>query len=396
MVALDDEALGDEGEVVELGFDFFGEDVLAAGGEYHGLTAAAKVDVAFFVDGAEVAGAEPAVFGEGFAGGFFVFVVAFHYMVASELYFACGCVGVVGVNADLHIGEYLAYRTGLEVFPPGVAYKGGAFCHAVAYGIGEFDFAEEEGYIGVHRGSSYDDLAESAAEGFDELVAYLLVDFVVEQGDVEGETHGAFVDEGLDDVFVDFLEYEGDGDDNVWLDLVEGFKEYLGCGGAAKEGDVGADGYSGEEVEGAAVGMGHGEEGEVSFAAAKEAGADSEHDVSGEVAACEHYAFAKACGAGCIVDFHYLVVVELCIDNVFGLVSAGVFFVHFGFQAAGERLDVLAVALVEAAEVVEGKYGAKAGHGVLFEVVPDLVADEEEGGFAMVDYMMDIIWAEVL
>ena len=43
-----------------------GEDILSTGTENHGLAASADIEVVVLVQGAQVAGAEPSVFGEDF------------------------------------------------------------------------------------------------------------------------------------------------------------------------------------------------------------------------------------------------------------------------------------------------------------------------------------------
>ena len=72
------------GQLVEHHFDFLREDVLPVGAQDHALAAAHEEQAPDLVQGAQVAGAEPAVRGEGRARGFRVFVVAGEHHVAAH------------------------------------------------------------------------------------------------------------------------------------------------------------------------------------------------------------------------------------------------------------------------------------------------------------------------
>ncbi len=61
-----------------------------------------------------------------------------------------------------------------------------------------------------------------------------------------------------------------------------------------------------------------------------------------------------------------------------------------------ETVDGFPVALVQAAEIGEGKHGTQSGETFFFQLLPDGIAGEEEYGFGVVDNMVYVVWVEIL
>ena len=321
-----DQALVDVGHVAELCLDFLGVDVLAVGGEYHGLVSAPDVDCAVG-GGAEpshVAGVEPSVGVEGCGGGLGVLVVALHHVETAHDDFALGVAvaqgqGRIGHDACLHDAlEGSACRAWLEAPPGRVADEWAALGHAEAHGHGEADADEELLDLAVEGRAADNHLLEGAAEGLYELAAYDAVDGLVEAGDCEDPSYGLAGNHGHDYLAVDFLEDEWHADDERGSHLPYGPEQYDGGGGLAQQGDVGADGEGHEHVEGAAVGVGQGQEGEYARVLVVELGADAEDDVAAQVVEGEHHALREAGGARCVVDDAHRAAVEVWVGDVGG------------------------------------------------------------------------------
>ncbi len=330
--ALDDQALVDIGHVAQFGLDFLGVDVLAVGGEYHGLVSAPDVDgaVGGSAEPAHVAGVQPSVAVDGGGCGLGVFVVALHHVEAAHDDFALWVAVAlgqsrVGHDAGLHYSlECAARRAGLEAAPWRVTDEGAALGHAEADGHGEADADEEVLDLAVERGAADNHLFEGAPEGVDELAAYDAVDGLFETGHGEDPAYGLAGNHGHHDLAVDFLEDEGHADDERWAHLPDGPEEYDGCGGLAQQCDVRADGEGHEHVEGAAVGVGQGQEREDARVLVVELGADAEYDVAAQVVEGEHHALREAGGARCVVDDAHRAAVEVSVGDVGRGEAAGV------------------------------------------------------------------------
>src|SRR5438046_1874149 len=101
----DNHGVADVGAGLECVFDGLRSDEFSGRGFQQVLLAVGDEKIVVFVHVADIAGAEPAVFAQDFAGGFSVFVVAVHDARTLDENFS-----VFG-NADLHIGNGFAGTT---------------------------------------------------------------------------------------------------------------------------------------------------------------------------------------------------------------------------------------------------------------------------------------------
>ena len=119
---------------------------------------------------------------------------------------------------------------------------------------------EELFHFRVHCGSSDNHFFEPAAQCVHQFLADLSVYLSVQQRDAEGPFHGLFVDDGLNDILVYLFDNEGDGDYQVWFYFFERFHQNFWRGHFAQQCDVRTHSRSGQEVEGATIGMRQGQE----------------------------------------------------------------------------------------------------------------------------------------
>ena len=157
-----------------------------------------------------------------------------------------------------------------------------------------------------------------------------------------------------------------------------------------------SDGHGNEKVERAAVSVSQRNKAEFRVAAEKDFQFSTADHIACEVVACEHHTFAETCRPGCIVDLNYIFILDIGVMNVIFRESFRIVFDHLIIHAEQKLLDGFAVALMQAAEVSEREDTADLFDLVLFQIIPDAVADEKENRFGMVDNMMDIIRIKVL
>ena len=195
----DDGTFSDAFDFVDAVFDFAGVDVFAVHDD-EVFQAVDDVDVAVFVHVGEVAGVEPAVFGEDFLG-FFRFVpVALHDVVAAdeELADGAGDVGAVHFDGDhgFDAGDGGAAGQVLGLRGRQDADDGGGFGEAVAFLYGVLVSHEEGLRYGLRDGGASGD---EGVDGLHEGGVALARKEVVHRGDHDGDGDVVFHD-GIDDL----------------------------------------------------------------------------------------------------------------------------------------------------------------------------------------------------
>ena len=136
----------------------------------------------------------------------------------------------------------------------GIAYDGGALCHAVTYGIVETNLVQEFLHLRVEGGSSKDNFLKLAAKGVGELRAELLLNGGAQDGDAPVVL--GFVNERLELTLVHFLHYQRHCYDDVRMDVLECLHDDFGAGDAGQEVHVHAYCHLKQEFEHHAVHVG--------------------------------------------------------------------------------------------------------------------------------------------
>ena len=231
------------------GLDLFRIDVLARRVEDHRFDAAADEDVAFHVDDAQVAGAEPSVLGKGSLGGLGVLVVADGEVAPAGLDFAGDVVRVVGVDAQFVDG--LSAGAGHKFGPPLIAQQRAGLGHAIAHGVRQADLLEALLGLGVERRAAHDEALHGPAEGLDDFVARFAVNEFVQSRD--GQQRFGFLQRRLDGIGIDFFHHQGHRDHHVGLDVLHRLEQGSGRRGLAQEIDGNAIHVGVDELDGQAV-----------------------------------------------------------------------------------------------------------------------------------------------
>ena len=347
---------------------------------------------------------EPSLLVEDLVGVLVVFVISLHDVLAADKDLAGHALRVFGV--DLHFEQAFeepAARTCLELVVGGEADQRGAFGHAVADRDRELDLHQERLGLLVHRRAADDENSDVAAEGVHQFLADHRVDGRVEQRNLHGDRHGTFFQHREHLLAVDLFEdHRHAADDRGFHDghrLQQDFRRR----NLPQQGDVPTDGQRCEEVECAAVGVCQRQERQRAAAFLEiplsGLGVDHrhrEHHVAREVVHREHHALRIAGRSRGVVEQDDLVVGNFGIFDVVDAESArvlGAVVLHDVALELGERL---AVALVDRMEVREREYGLDLLDLVLLDHVPEVVAQEQQAAFRVVDDMDDVRRGEIL
>ena len=312
----DDEHLADEWVAAQAVLELGGGDVLASGGDDELLLASGDAQVAVLVEGADVAGAEPAVGGEGLGGGRGVVVVGGEdsdtadldllVLTDADLVAADGradgadLVEPVGVDADRAdgLGQAVALQDGqaqatVEV-PQALPQRPSAGDDETGIGSHESpDLAEDET---VGHGVRPTQAARGALWGVQSAG--------VGDGDLGGPTEqlelGAAAGLGVGGV-VDLLQDAWDGQDVGGSEGLQVGQEGLGVGGVAQHALAG----QGQQLEAAGVDVGQRQEQQQAHVGAPQDSGQVAHPVIRDadgVAVGELDALGAARGAGGVDD----------------------------------------------------------------------------------------------
>ena len=207
--------------------------------------------------------------------------------------------GIFGIDADGGAVHGLAAGARDVLGPVLIGKQRAGLGHAVAHEVRELDLPEDLLDLGIEGGAAHDELLHVAAEGLHEAVLDLLVDDLVDAGDLEEELHEGLVDGRLDLGLVDLLHHERHGDQQVRLDVGECLEERGRGRGLAEPVDGRAVAERVDELDYEAVHMGHREHRDH---LARRDVALAEVDVGAEVPVGQHDALRVAGGAGSVVD----------------------------------------------------------------------------------------------
>ena len=253
------------------------------------------------INHAEVTGLEPAVFGEGSLGGFFVLVVAEHHFFALDLQFADNVLRVVGIHTNLHSVHDMSAAVGHEIFPVNVTDERSALGHAVTDGEGELDILETFLHFGAEGRATDDEHTDIAAEGIHEALTHFGADLGAEDRQFPDHLDEGVLDHFLEFLLVDLLDHQGHGQNEVGMALFEGLhkdgRRHLG-----QEEDMVTGGHLVEEFEGHTEHMCQRKHGHEVLAGSGGDILDSVGDIGTEGAEGEHHALRATGCAGSVVD----------------------------------------------------------------------------------------------
>ena len=159
---------------------------------------------------------------------------------------------------------------------------------------------------------------------------------------------------------------------------------------------MGSDRHRRQQIKGATVRMGQGEEAELLVAPVHEVERHGVRYVPGQVIARQHHAFAETRRAGGIVQDGYLLVAAPGIPDVVPRESLRICLLHLLVQPLRRRPCPHAISLIEAAEVAQRKGRAQPWEPLLVDALPRAVAHEEELRVGVIKNMLNIVRIEIL
>ena len=238
------------------------------------------------------------------SGGLLVLVVAEHQVGAAGDDLARYALGIVAEYLHLHAIYGHAHGGGHEVLMVAIGDERGTLGGAVAARDGEADVDQELFHLLIEGSSTHDDFLDIAAEGFDHLVADGLLHLLAHHGHVEQEAYGVVLNLREHALADDFLDDQRHGDDDMGLDVLEGLCDDGRRRQAGEEEQMTPVAEAEDELEGHAVHMGHGEDGEHVLAGLDvlREQAHAEVQVAPERAVGEHDSLGEARGARGVVD----------------------------------------------------------------------------------------------
>src|SRR5262249_15043678 len=151
------------GEALEDGFDVFRVDVFPFVGDDHVFLAAEKMEMAFIIEPAEIAGHEPAI-DDGRCGELGLAEVTGHDRLAANRDFTNALV-VGGKDADFHAGERFADSIGAEGLQVVNGDGGAGFGEPVTIGDRYAQVVEELQRVGFAERAADNDGAKFPSEG---------------------------------------------------------------------------------------------------------------------------------------------------------------------------------------------------------------------------------------
>ena len=237
LAGIDDKRLGHVWHIVEFLLNLFGIDILPGGTENHVFVAAAYVEKSIGIEIADVAGCHPAV-AESSLGGFRVFVIALHHIVAANPQYAGSNGRIVTVDAQFHTVDTASARLGPRHLPRSIADERSTLSHAVADSIGEVDAAQECLDILVESGTSDNKFVQIAAEHLSETFLDFAQKMVVDKRQMQEHFHHRFVEQGENSCSYDFFDNQRHGHNHFRFDCGEGVHNDFGRRRACQEIDV--------------------------------------------------------------------------------------------------------------------------------------------------------------
>ena len=320
MLALQHDGLRHIRQFVENYLDLLGIDVLSVLGENHVLAAAQQEYVAVLIDGADVAGTEPAVL-QYLGRGLGILVIALEDDVALDGQLAGDVLRIRRIDADLHdLGQVFA--AGLrDVFAHlAVGHDRGELGQAVARDERDLELVNKQGLdFGRNGGTAGGEHFDVAAHGGHQLVvqhlAVIRIILIISQFRLSFRA----VDLGAEHVFGEFHEDERHAVEDARAHLHQGLLDVFRDWRQAEHGHVHAHGHRNDHVAGQAEAVRVRQQAQVVLALVeREARTDALH-VGRVVAVGQHHALRIAGGTGGIEDGADLVEVGMDDLEISGL-----------------------------------------------------------------------------
>ena len=224
----------------------------------------------------------------------------------------------------------------------------------------------------------------------------MVVDAVVEQGHSQGPAQHALAYLGHDELGVDFLKHQRDGNHQVGVNLVHGLDNDFGRGNASQQGDVGTHGKLAQHVEGTPVGVSQGQERHHLAPPEAQLRVDAIHDVARQVVACDHHALAEARGARGVVDDHELLVVDFGVLDVSRGEPVGIGSLEEVVDLGQGLAHGFSLLLGKQAHVVERDGSPHLVQHVEVDAVEHRLARHEQHRVAVIDDVLGIVGVEFL
>ena len=178
----DDQWFGNIRHVVQLAFNFFGIDILSAGGEEQVFATSANGYIPFFVYSAEITCMQPAIYVNDLRSSFLIFIIAQHKIGSFTDDFSCMSLRVRRIDFYFHSRRRFPARSKFQVFPAAGANDRTTFCHTVSDGVGETYFLEEGFYFSIERSAADNDFIKITAEYLHSSLSCQRFDLIVYDG----------------------------------------------------------------------------------------------------------------------------------------------------------------------------------------------------------------------
>ena len=397
-VALHDDALCDQRHGVQLILYLLRVDVLSVGTEQHVLRAAVDIDIAVFIHGAEVAGVIPPVLVEGLACCLLVLVVAQHDVQALGQDFAWDGGWVWRVNLHLHVLHGTSAGARGKGVPVAVADDGSTLRSSVAHGVWEVDAFEERLHLLIEGGTTDNNLVHIATESLEHLLTNHFTHFLRNDRHLQQQSHTIVLNLGEHLLAHYFLNDQRHGDDHAGFHLGQGLGDDGGRRRARQVVHMAAVEELENKLEGHAIHVGHGQDGDDMVAL----GNGAAQHLTGKVIVrpqCtvgNHHAFRKARRSAGIVDECQFVRALLHIIIYVFLAEV------LGELLSVERVQVLAgigqfLRAREQQGVVRASDDAlQSRHLVSINGTSHVVAGEEKLGVGMVHDVVNLLRHELM
>ena len=190
-----------------------------------------------------------------------------------------------------------------------IADDGRTLGGAVAHGVGEAYLLQERLHLLIEGGTADDDFEELSAEGLLHLLADALAHLLRNDGHLQQQAHAWCLNLGEHLFAYDFLDDQRHGNDDAGLDVGEGLRNDGGRGHAVEIVDMASLDELIAELEGHAVHVCHGQDGDDAAAGLQVVA----HGLAGEVevrpqgAVGYHHTLGEACRTAGVVDEGQLV-----------------------------------------------------------------------------------------
>ncbi len=199
---------------------------------------------------------KPAVFGKSILCRFFIFIVAFHYILTPDLDFPYLIIGVIRIDTYFHDSfQDLSAGTGHIFIIVVVANQRPAFSHSVTDSKREFDFIQEIAHFLVHGSSTDNHFTEASSHSIHQMFTNLGINARIQQRNIQRQLHRCFAQLRKNHLFVYLFKNQRNGQNQVRLYLFKCFQQDFRRRNFSQHIDMGTYRHRYEEVESTAIGM---------------------------------------------------------------------------------------------------------------------------------------------